>query len=178
MEIKPKVSVVQPPAVTPASTSAPQKAKSETPEVSFEVTGAAKRDTPAASEALTRLATNAVTEAMTAGPQHPVLEKFGESVGLALGVIVTEALALAPKWNKPLLDEAGKPVASVPGAERVGDHDIRKRHEEVVGPKVAALVAKLEPGVVHDLLDGLAKGATEAPGASYRLEAKVSDLPK
>lgn len=49
------------------------------------------------------------------------------------------------------------------------------RREEVVGPKIQELVEKLHPGAVHDLLEGLADGATEAPGATYRLDAKISD---
>lgn len=108
--------------------------------------------------------------------KHPLLARFGEKLGLGLGVIVTEALALAPKWNKPVLDAQGKPVASVPGAERIGQHEILARHQEVVGPKVTALVEKLAPGAIHDLLAGFGKGATAAPGASYRLEAAISDM--
>lgn len=108
--------------------------------------------------------------------KHPLLARFGEKLGLGLGVIVTEALALAPKWNKPVLDAQGKPVASVPGAERIGQHEILARHQEVVGPKVTALVEKMAPGAIHDLLAGFGKGATAAPGASYRLEAAISDM--
>ncbi len=108
--------------------------------------------------------------------QHPLLARFGEKLGLALGVIVTEALALSPKWNKPVLDAQGKPVASIPGAEKIGQHEILTRHQEVVGPQVTALVEKMKPGVIHDLLAGFGKGATEAPGASYRLEAGVADM--
>src|SRR5438309_347041 len=126
-------------------------------------------------EALTGVATRAVAKAIVASAKHPMLEGFGEALGMGLGVIVTEALALAPGWNKPVLDAGGKPVAGVDGATRIGDHEIRKRHEEVVGPKVAALVEKLPAGLVHDLLEGLAKGATEAPGTSYRLEAEIAD---
>lgn len=111
-----------------------------------------------------------------AAAKHPLLARFGERLGLALGVIVTEALALAPKWNKPVLDAQGRPAASIPGAERIGQHELLTRHQEVVGPKVTALVEKMAPGAIHDLLAGFGKGATEAPGASYRLEAAVSDL--
>jgi hypothetical protein len=107
---------------------------------------------------------------------HPMLEEAGHALGVGLGVIVTEALAAVPSWNQPVVDDKGAPVASVPGADRVGDHDILKRHEEVVGPKVTALVDKLPPGAVHDLLAGFGAGATEAPGDSYRLEAYLSDL--
>ena len=137
----------------------------------------------AARQAVTAHATQAVTQVIaehapgaTVSAQHPLLEKFGEALGMGLGVVVTEALALVPSWNKPLLDAKGKPVAGVEGAARIGDHDLRKRHEEVVGPQVSALVNKLAPGALHDLLEGLGKGATAAPGTSYRLEAAVSDL--
>ena len=122
-------------------------------------------------------ATAAVSTAIAAKqPDHPVLEKFGKDLGVGLGVVVTEALALSKSWNAPLKDANGKPVQSVPGATRIGDHDLRKRHEEVVGPQINALVAKMKPGAIHDLLQGLGQGATEAPGDSYRLEAAVSDF--
>ena len=139
----------------------------------------------AARQKLAGLATDAVAKQIAAHAEapaaalpskHPLLEGFGEALGMGLGVIVTEALAALPSWNKPVLDAQGKPVASVEGASRVGNHDILKRHQEVVGPQVTALVAKLSPGAVHDLLEGLGKGATSAPGESYRLEAAVSDL--
>jgi hypothetical protein len=130
---------------------------------------------PAARQALTNLATNAVTDAVISGSHHPLVERFGESVGLALGVIVTEALSLSKEWNAPLTDANGQPLQHVDGADRIGDHPLRKRHEEVVGPLVEKYVAKLSPGIVHDLLEGFAKGATAGPGTSYRLEAAVSD---
>lgn len=128
-------------------------------------------------KAVTRAATEAVMKAIAAGKSkdHPMLEKFGKALGLGLGVLVTEALATQPKWNKPVLDAAGKPVKSVEGATRVGNHDILERHKEVVGPKIAALVSKLPDGALHDLLQGLGEGASQAPGASYRLEAKLAD---
>ena len=139
-------------------------------------------DPAAAKKALTGLATAAVAKAIAQAPTgpvthpHPMLEGFGEALGLSLGVVVTEALSLVPSWNKPVLDAAGKPVAHVEGADRQGSHDLLKRHQEVVGPKVAALVEKLSPGAIHDLLEGFGKGASAAPGASYRLENAVSDL--
>jgi hypothetical protein len=144
---------------------------------------AAATRTTAARNALSALATNAAVKVIASheGPprtvtgKHPLLEKFGEKLGMGLGVIVTEALALVPSWNQPVLDKQGKPVASVAGAQRIGNHDLLKRHQEVVGPQVTALVEKLPAGTLHDLLEGLGKGATAAPGASYRLEAAVSD---
>ena len=127
-------------------------------------------------ERLTALATHAAAHAMHEGnASRTLLHKFGEVVGVALGVIVTEALALAPSWNTPVLDQSGAPVAHVDGADRIGDHDILKRHQEVVGPKIAAYVKGMAPGAIRDLLDGLAQGASEAPGDSYRIEASVSD---
>jgi hypothetical protein len=126
---------------------------------------------------LASLATDATKQAIAAkAPDHPLLEKFGESLGMGLGVIVTEALAASKTWNAPVLNKKGQPVKSVEGAKRIGNHDIKKRHEEVVGPKITALVAKMKPGVVHDLLEGMGKGATAAPGTSYRMEAAVSDF--
>src|SRR5438874_223884 len=92
-------------------------------------------------------ATDSVMKAIGSGDaKHPLLEKFGEGLGKALGVVVTEALALAPKWNAPVLGADGKPVQHVEGADRIGNHDILQRHQEVVGPKIAALVQKLPPG--------------------------------
>ncbi|MBS2028479.1 MAG: hypothetical protein JST54_11285 [Deltaproteobacteria bacterium] len=140
----------------------------------------------AARSKLTALATTAaaktiVAQSQSAQPQapvtvqHPLLKQFGDALGMGLGVIVTEALALVPSWNTPVLGADGKPVNDVPGATRIGNHDILKRHEEVVGPQVAALVQKMPPGAVHDLLAGFAEGATAAPGTSYRLESKIED---
>mgnify|MGYP001500083044 CR=1 FL=1 len=129
-----------------------------------------------AKQKLVDAATKATTEAAVAGDhEHPLLEKFGEHVGLALGVIVTQALALSKEWNAPLTDTNGKPVEHIEGADRLGNHDLRKRHQEVVGPLVEKYVETLKPGIVHELLEGFARGASAAPGATYRLEAAVSD---
>ena len=105
-----------------------------------------------------------------------VAQAGGHAVGVALGVIVTEALAAVPSWNQPVVDANGAQVEEVPGAKRIGNHPILKRHEEVVGPKIAAAVERMSPGVIHDLLEGVGIGATEAPGDSYRLEAHLEDL--
>ena len=78
-------------------------------------------------------------------------------------------------WNAPLVDANGQALQHVEGADRVGDHPLRKRHEEVVGPKITAYVETLAPGAIHDLLEGVGIGATQAPGASYRLEAAIID---
>ncbi len=132
--------------------------------------------------ALTSLATEAATAAaLEHSPgaavtgSHPLLQGFGEVVGTAIGVIVTEALALNPIWNAPLLDAQGQPVQRIEGADRIGDHRLRKRHQKVLGPKITAYVKTLPPGVVHDLLQGLGDGASKAPGKSYRLEVAIAD---
>jgi hypothetical protein len=113
-----------------------------------------------------------------AGPkvEHPVAERLGEAIGLGLGVVVTEGLRLVPGWNRPVVGSDGKPVACVPGAERRGDYAIRKRHEEVVGPAVTRHAEKMKPGILHDLVAGFGIGATQAPGASYRLDARIDDF--
>lgn len=187
MKVKPQ----SPPAVKLPRQDQPPKAASptaKTPEAAggWRPRGVSGASAPAAlhaaQQALAAHATAAVVQQTVArsggpaAPQHPMLEAFGKAAGLGLGVVVTEALALLPSWNKPVLDAAGKPVASVEGANRVGNHDILKRHQEVVGPKVLALVQKMKPGAIHDLLEGFGKGGSEAPGDSYRLEAAVSDL--
>lgn len=109
---------------------------------------------------------------------HPLASRFGETLGMGLGLIVTEALSASKSWNAPVLDASGHPVQSVPGAERQGDHDILKRHQEVVGPKVSALAEKLPEGALRDFVQGLGQGATDAPGTAYRLEAAWSDVEK
>ncbi len=172
----------------PASPAASKKPKApaakppDAPKVNRGWTASARRTqapVAAARQAVTAAATRAVSVAITAqDSQHPLLEKFGEGLGKALGVLVTEALAAVPSWNTPVLDASGKPTQHVEGADRIGNHDILKRHQEVVGPQIAALVEKMPPGAQHDLVDGLARGATEAPGDSYRLEARVADLLK
>jgi hypothetical protein len=190
MKVKPQVA----PQVSAPRSEAPKAAPAAAPPEKADkgwtpATGAARKaqgaDPAAARQKLAGLATDAVAKqiaahanaaAGAAPSKHPLLEGFGEALGMGLGVVVTEALAALPSWNKPVLDAQGKPVASVEGANRVGNHDILKRHQEVVGPKVTELVSKLSPGAVHDLLEGLGKGATAAPGESYRLEAAVSDL--
>lgn len=169
---------------TAAPKAAPKKAQARAAETSkaWKAEGGAA----ASKRKLTTLATDSAVTVMGQheGPiktpqeqaKHPLLARFGEHLGLGLGVIVTEALALVPKWNKPLVDSSGKPVTSIPGAERIGDHELRARHQEVVGPKISGLVEKMKPGAVRDVLAGLGRGASQAPGASYRLEAAISDM--
>jgi hypothetical protein len=121
-------------------------------------------------------AVSRVIEERQHGPKPGIAQQGGHALGVALGVIVTEALAAIPSWNTPVVDAKGAQVEQVPGAARIGDHPILKRHEEVVGPKVTAAVERIGPGVIHDLLAGVGIGATEAPGDSYRLEAHLADL--
>jgi peptidoglycan hydrolase-like protein with peptidoglycan-binding domain len=114
-------------------------------------------------------------QANTDAAPHPLATEAGKAVGLGLGVAVTEGLALVPSWNKPVLDNNGKPVQSEPGVERIGDHDILKRHEEVVGPEITALVDRIPEGALRDFVAGLGEGATAAPGTTYRLESHIQD---
>jgi hypothetical protein len=166
-----------------ATPSTPKKAKTAAAPAEVSKTWKAESSAAGSRRKLSTMATDAAVSVIAnhQGPpkeaaRHPALARFGEHLGLGLGVIVTEALALVPKWNKPVVDAQGKQVTSIPGAERVGDHAILARHQEVVGPKVTALVAKMPVGAVRDLLAGLGRGATQAPGTSYRLEAALSDM--
>ena len=117
----------------------------------------------------------ALQEVAEQEPEHPILHAIGENFGLGAGVLVTELLALVPGWGDDLLDEEGTPVQAVEGAERQGDYNLEKRHTQVVGPAIAEYAAGLEPGMWRDLLSGVGEGASEAPGASYRLEASVAE---
>lgn len=107
-------------------------------------------------------------------PEHPLLHTIGEHAGLGLGVAVTALLDLVPGWNSSLLDEDGMPVQAVEGAERIGDLDLEKRHTQVVGPQVDAYGDTLDDGWFRDLVEGFGAGATEGPGATYRLESALS----
>ncbi len=144
--------------------------------------GGVYAESPSAAHAtFAREATKAAVAAHAADPSnvtHVMVEKFGEEVGHSLGVLVTEALKFLPSANAPLLDASGKPVQSIPGATRIGDHDILTRHQEIIGPKITAFVQKLSPGVVHDLLEGMGIGATKAPGDTYRQEVAQADRNK
>jgi hypothetical protein len=108
-------------------------------------------------------------------PEHPLLHQLGYGVGLGAGVLVTDLLALVPSWREPLLDEHGQPVQQIPGAERIGDHDLEKRHQEVVGPQIDAYGDTLQDGWWRDLVEGVGAGATRAPGATYEADAKIQD---
>lgn len=102
--------------------------------------------------------------------QHPMLHRIGDKVGLGLGILVTRALKWVPGWNDPVVDDEGQDVHHVPGADRVGDHKLRRRHKELVGPKILAYVETLSPGRIRDFLQGVGEGAKRAPGETYRRE--------
>lgn len=81
------------------------------------------------------------------------LSDAGHAFGFGAGVAVTAGLALVPGWNQ-----------QVPGAPA----GFEKRHESVVGPKVAAYSARQPAGAWRDFTAGVGAGATEAPGWSFR----------
>ena len=102
------------------------------------------------------------------------VSKLSSVAGLAAGVAVTAALRFSPKWNEPILD-GGKPVDGIRGASRMGEHDLRRRHRPVLGPKITARAHRLRPGLLRELVAGFGAGATIAPGATYRIESKLED---
>jgi hypothetical protein len=77
----------------------------------------------------------------------------GEAFGFGAGVAVTGALAFDPNMNK-----------QVPGQPE----GFQKRHEPLVGPKVASYANGLSPGPWKQFTTGVAEGATAAPGWSFR----------
>ena len=77
----------------------------------------------------------------------------GHAVGFGAGVAVTAGLGAVPSWS-----------TQVPGAPA----GFEKRHESVVGPKVAGYAAGLQPGPWKDFASGVGAGATAAPGWSFR----------
>lgn len=81
------------------------------------------------------------------------LHTAGEAFGFGAGVAVTGALAMSAKWRE---QSPGRPE----GFER--------RHESVVGPKIANYANGLAAGPWKELTSGVAAGATAAPGWSYR----------
>jgi len=76
----------------------------------------------------------------------------GQAFGFGAGVAVTGALGLASSWR-----------AQVPGQPE----GFQKRHEAVVGPKVASYANGLAAGPWKELTSGVAAGATAAPGWSF-----------
>lgn len=124
----------------------------------------------AARAKLAEVAESAAVEVAEEEVEHPAWKQMGDKVGLALGIAVTRVLKYVPGWNDPIVDEEGEDVHSIPGAERVGEHKLRKRHKEVVGPQISAWVETLSPGRIRDFLAGVGEGATRAPGETYRRE--------
>ena len=100
--------------------------------------------------------------------------KLAETAGLTAGVAVTIALRLSRKWNEPIIDQ-GEPAQHIPGADRIGDHALRKRHQPVVGPLISARAEQMPNGVLQNLVASFGAGATDAPGTSYRLESALED---
>ncbi len=77
-----------------------------------------------------------------------MLYDAGKRFGFGAGVAVTGALRFVPGWNDPV---AGR-----------GD-GFQKRHEPVVGPKIAGYANGLAPGAWKDFVTGVGAGASEAP---------------
>ncbi|MCC6810149.1 MAG: hypothetical protein IT381_22150 [Deltaproteobacteria bacterium] len=99
------------------------------------------------------------------------VDDIGYAGGLFVGEAVTLALSLVPPWNKPVVDARGAEVSAVPGAVRAdAAHPILARHEQVVGPQITDFAKTLSHGFWHDLVDAFGRGASDAPGATYRLE--------
>ena len=92
-------------------------------------------------------------------------------LGLALGVIVTETLAVVPAANRRLTTPSGAPTPAIWGAQRIDGHDLRARHEAIIGPRILKLIDRLPPSALRELVAAFGAGASVAPGASYRLEA-------
>lgn len=111
----------------------------------------------------------------TAPHKASLARRIGDRVGLALGIAVTRVLQWVPGWNDVLVDEQGQELQSIEGAERSGDHPLRKRHTQVVGPQISAWVQTLSPGRVREFLAGVGDGATRAPGETYRREVAAAD---
>ena len=76
----------------------------------------------------------------------------GQAFGFGAGVAVTAGLSLVPGWNQQV---PGQP----PG--------FQKRHESVVGPKVANYASGLSAGPWKDFVSGVGTGATAAPRWSF-----------
>jgi hypothetical protein len=91
--------------------------------------------------------------------------------------VVTEGLALSKKWRRPVLDAHGQQVRSVPGATRIGNHPIQQRHQEVGGPWALSKAEQMKQGTLRrDFVHGVGVGASWAPGATYRAEARFQDF--
>ncbi len=122
-------------------------------------------------QVLTQAVASALADPHLAGARHPALQRFGARLGLALGVIVTETLAVLPAANRRLTTPSGAPTPAIWGAQRIDGHDLRARHEAIIGPKILKLIDRLPPSALRELVAAFGAGASVAPGASYRLEA-------
>jgi hypothetical protein len=76
----------------------------------------------------------------------------GEAFGFGAGVAVTAALGAVPSWSQQV---PGQPAG------------FQKRHESVLGPKIATYASGLAPGPWKQLATGVADGATAAPPWSF-----------
>ena len=84
--------------------------------------------------------------------QGGLLHGLGEAAGFGAGVAVTAGLGIAPGWN-----------AQVPNQPA----GFEKRHESVLGPKLATYANGLAAGPWKELATGVAAGATAAPPWSF-----------
>ena len=80
------------------------------------------------------------------------LGRAGEAFGFGAGVAVTAGLGLVPSWSTQV---PGKPDG------------FQKRHESVLGPKVAAYANGLSAGPWKEVVSGVGRGATAAPPWSF-----------
>ena len=106
-----------------------------------------------------------------ADPRYPLLSKMGEAAGIVAGVLVTLVLRLSPKWSKP-----AKPGESATDGRPSKRFEFQARHEPVVGPRVSERASTMPPGMMRDLVNGFAQGATAAPGLTYELEVRLDKL--
>ncbi|MCO4763047.1 MAG: hypothetical protein KC502_16135 [Myxococcales bacterium] len=114
----------------------------------------------------------------TTQSKHPMLKRVGDKIGLGLGILVTRVLKYVPGWNDPVKDENGKDKHHIHGADRIGDHKLRKRHVELVGPIIVDYVKTLGTGRIREFLQGVGDGASRAPGETYRREVAAAEEKK
>ncbi len=109
-----------------------------------------------------------------------IAREAGKVLGYSAGFVLTGALAFSKTWNRPLVDDAGAPVTvRVGGVTRM----LRARHAAVAGPEIAAKARQMPGGtaaqrVRRTFVWGVVAGATAAPRAEGRLEARLGLLPR
>lgn len=108
--------------------------------------------------------------------QPSMAREIGRELGLVAGVAVTKALRAVPSWNRPVLDASGREVWHIPGANRFDTYPLKRRHQEVVGPKINTVADGMKPSRMRDFVKGFAQGATEAPGTTYRREVRFAEF--